>query len=63
MIYLINLRKEGYIRAKIDEEVRDLAEEITLDKNKKHNISVVVDRLVIKDGIRSRLYSSIRNCY
>lgn len=56
---LDKLRKEGYIRAKIDEEVRDLAEEITLDKNKKHNISVVVDRLVIKDGIRSRLYSSL----
>ena len=53
------LRKEGYIRVKIDDELKDLSEEIELEKNKKHNISVIIDRLVIKDGIRSRLYSSI----
>jgi len=53
------LRKDGYIRVKVDNELRDLVEEIELEKNKKHNISVVVDRLVIKDGIRSRLFSSL----
>ena len=53
------LRKEGYIRAKVDGELKDLAEELELEKNKKHNIYVVVDRLVIKEGIRSRLYSSL----
>jgi len=53
------LRKDGYIRVKVDNELRDLVEEIELEKNKKHNISVVVDRLVIKDGIRGRLFSSL----
>ena len=53
------LRKEGYIRVKVDGEIKDLSEEIELDKNKKHNISVIIDRLIIKDGIRSRLYSSL----
>ena len=53
------LRKEGYIRVKVDGELKDLSEEIELDKNKKHDINVVIDRLVIKDGIRSRVYSSI----
>ena len=53
------LRKEGYIRVKVDNEIKDLSEEIELEKNKKHNIYVIVDRLVIKEGIRSRLYSSL----
>lgn len=53
------LRKDGYIRVKVDGELKDLSEELELDKNKKHNVSVVIDRLVIKDGIRSRLYSSL----
>lgn len=53
------LRKEGYVRAKIDGVIQDLSEDIELEKNKKHNIFVVVDRLVIKEGIRSRLYSSL----
>lgn len=53
---LENLRKEGYIRAKIDGETKDLSEDLELEKNKKHNISVIVDRLVIKDSIRTRLY-------
>ena len=55
------LRKDGYVRVKVDEELKDLVEEIELEKNKKHNIYVVVDRLVIKDGIRSRLFSSLEN--
>lgn len=53
------LRKEGYIRVKVDGNLFDLSEDIELEKNKKHNISVIVDRLVIKEGIRSRLYSSL----
>lgn len=50
--------KAGYVRARIDGEVHDLSEKISLDKNIKHNIEVVVDRLVVKDGIRSRLADS-----
>ena len=53
------LRKEGYIRVKVDGELKDLSEDIELEKNKKHNIYVIIDRLVIKEGIRSRLYSSL----
>ena len=53
------LRKDGYVRVIVDDNEYDLTEEITLEKNKKHNIEVVVDRLVIKDGIRSRLYEAI----
>ena len=53
------LRKEGFVRVKVDNELKDLAADIELEKNKKHSISVIIDRLVIKDGIRSRLYSSL----
>ena len=53
---LEHLRKEGFIRVKIDGEMHDLIDEIELDKNKKHDINVIVDRLIIKDSIRSRLY-------
>ena len=54
-----NLRKDGYIRVKVDGEIYDLTEDIVLDKNKKHNINVIVDRLIIKEDIRSRLYEAI----
>ncbi|MFA7689362.1 MAG: excinuclease ABC subunit UvrA, partial [Bacilli bacterium] len=54
-----NLKKEGYSRVLIDDIASDLDEEIVLDRNKKHNISVIIDRLILKDGIRSRLASSI----
>lgn len=53
------LRKDGYARVKVDGEELDLFEEINLDKNKKHNILVVIDRLIIKEDVRSRLYESI----
>mgnify|MGYP004702594087 CR=1 FL=1 len=53
------LIKEGFVRARIDGNIHDLTEEITLDKNKKHTIEVVVDRLVIKEGIQQRLSDSI----
>lgn len=56
---LESLRKDGYIRVKIDDELHDLTEDIDLDKNKKHNINVIIDRLIIKDTIRSRLYESL----
>ncbi|MBQ1279058.1 MAG: excinuclease ABC subunit UvrA [Clostridia bacterium] len=52
-------RKSGYVRVRIDGNIYDLSEEIKLDKNKKHMIEVVVDRLVIKSDIRSRLTDSI----
>lgn len=54
-----SFRKAGYIRIKVDGEVRSLDEDIRLDKQIKHNISVVVDRLVVKDGISSRLTDSL----
>ena len=56
---LEDLRKDGFIRCKIDGEIKDLSDNIELDKNKKHIISVVVDRLVIKEDIRTRLYDSL----
>ena len=56
---LESIRKTGYARVRVDSIVYDLTEDIKLDKNVKHNIEVVVDRLVIKDGIRSRLADSI----
>ena len=56
---LDKLKANGYVRVIIDKEEYDLNDNINLDKNKKHNILIVVDRLIIKDGIRSRLYESI----
>lgn len=56
---LDSLRKDGYVRVKIDGEEYDLAEEITLSKTKKHTIEVIIDRVVLKEDIRSRLYASI----
>ncbi len=54
-----HIRKDGYARVRIDGIIYDLTEEIKLEKNIKHNIEVIVDRLVIKEGIRSRLADSI----
>ncbi len=56
---LDNIRKSGFVRVRIDGSVYDLSEEIKLEKNKKHNIEVIVDRLVINDTIKSRLSDSI----
>lgn len=53
------LRGDGYARAIIDGEMRQLSDDITLTKQKKHTISVVIDRLVIRDGIRQRLTDSV----
>ncbi|HET6420674.1 MAG TPA: excinuclease ABC subunit UvrA [Geobacteraceae bacterium] len=56
---LSQLRKDGFVRVIIDGTPHDLAEEITLDKNKKHDIDIVVDRLVVKEGIQRRLADSL----
>ncbi len=54
-------KKSGYVRARIDGNMYELTEEITLDKNIKHNIEIVVDRLAVKPGIENRLTDSIEN--
>ena len=56
---LEKLVKDGFVRVVVDNEDYDLSDEIVLEKNKKHNILVVVDRLIIKEDIRSRLYEAI----
>ena len=56
---LDSLVKDGFVRARIDGEVRDLNEEITLEKNIKHRIDVIVDRLVLKEESRSRIFEAI----
>ena len=56
---LANLKKDGYVRVRIDNTEYDLEEDINLSKTKKHNIEVIVDRLIIKDDIRTRLFDSI----
>ncbi len=56
---LEDLRKDGFVRVKIDGETYDLNDDITLEKNKKHNINVVIDRLSIKEDSRSRIFESI----
>ena len=56
---LDDLRKEGFTRVVIDSKDYDLEEEIVLEKNKKHNIEIVIDRLVIKEDVRSRLFEAI----
>lgn len=53
------LKKDGYVRVRVNGEVIDLDDDIVLEKNKRHTIEVVVDRLKIKEGIRSRLFDSI----
>ncbi|SEN47087.1 excinuclease ABC subunit UvrA [Lihuaxuella thermophila] len=56
---LQEIGRQGYVRVRIDGEIMDLSDEIKLEKNKKHTIEVVVDRLVIKPGIETRLSDSI----
>ncbi|WP_099159898.1 excinuclease ABC subunit UvrA [Virgibacillus ndiopensis] len=53
------LKQEGYVRIRVDKEMREVTEEIKLEKNKKHSIEVVVDRIVVKEGISGRLSDSI----
>ena len=56
---LEDMSKEGFVRARIDGQLYDLADEIELDKNKRHNIDLIVDRLVVKEDIRNRLAESV----
>ncbi len=56
---LEHIRREGYVRARIDGEVHDISEDIQLEKNKKHTIDVVIDRLVVREGIEGRLADSL----
>jgi excinuclease ABC subunit A len=53
------LARDGFVRVKVDGEMRDLSENIPLDKNKKHTIQVVVDRLIVKEGLEKRLADSL----
>ncbi|TCP24890.1 excinuclease ABC subunit A [Scopulibacillus darangshiensis] len=56
---LEDMKKKGYVRVRVDGELREIADEIKLEKNKKHNIEVVIDRIIVKDGIQSRLADSL----
>ncbi|MFR8012539.1 MAG: excinuclease ABC subunit UvrA [Clostridia bacterium] len=56
---LDSARKSGFVRVRIDGSIYDLSETIKMDKNKKHNIEIVVDRLIIKEGINTRLTDSV----
>ncbi|RYL95789.1 excinuclease ABC subunit UvrA [Sporolactobacillus sp. THM7-4] len=56
---LDEIKKKGYVRVRIDGEMREVTEEIALDKNKKHNIDVVIDRIILKPGIEGRLADSL----
>ncbi|MEI4789413.1 excinuclease ABC subunit UvrA [Bacillus sp. FJAT-53060] len=53
------IRKQGYVRVRVDGEMEDLSEDIVLEKNKKHSIEVVIDRIVVKEGIAARLSDSL----
>ena len=58
---LDDLRKEGYVRVRINKETYDLSEDINLEKNKKDDIEVIIDRLIIKEESRSRLFEALEN--
>ncbi|SEK21154.1 excinuclease ABC subunit A [Ruminococcus sp. YRD2003] len=60
---LDSARKSGFVRVRVDGIMYELAEEIKLDKNKKHNIEIVVDRIVIKEGIESRITDSLETVF
>ena len=53
------IRRDGFVRVRVDGELRDVSEEIDLDKNKKHDIAIVVDRVVVREGVEGRLADSI----
>ncbi|SMC40690.1 excinuclease ABC subunit UvrA [Sporomusa malonica] len=56
---LEDIRKNGYVRVRVDGEIRDITDEIKLEKNKKHTIEVVVDRIVVREGVAARMADSI----
>ena len=59
--FWMTFRSQGYVRVRVDGELRDLSEEIKLEKNKKHNIEVVVDRIIVKPGVEHAAYRLRRN--
>ena len=60
---LDDFAKQGFIRVRIDGEIHELTDDLEIDRNKKHNIDIIVDRLVIKDEIRSRLTESVETAF
>ncbi|OLN23999.1 excinuclease ABC subunit A [Domibacillus antri] len=54
-----DVKRQGYVRVRVDGEMRDLEEEIELEKNKKHSIEVIIDRIVVKEGVEARLADSL----
>ncbi|MDU4959292.1 MAG: excinuclease ABC subunit UvrA [Sporomusaceae bacterium] len=56
---LEDIRKDGFVRVRVDGEIRELSEAITLEKNKKHTIDAVIDRIIIRDGVAGRLADSL----
>ncbi|SDM72029.1 excinuclease ABC subunit UvrA [Bacillus sp. OK048] len=56
-----DIKKQGFVRVRVDGEMLDLGDEIELDKNKKHSIEVVVDRIVVKDGVATRVADSLES--
>ena len=58
---LADAKKRGYVRVRVDGNLYDLSEEIRLDKNKKHSIEIIVDRLVMREGVEPRLADSVEN--
>ncbi|GGB44899.1 excinuclease ABC subunit UvrA [Fictibacillus barbaricus] len=56
---LEDIKKQGYVRVRVDGEMREISEEIKLEKNKKHSIEIVIDRIVVKEGIATRLADSL----
>lgn len=59
---LSSLRSQGFVRVKIDHEIKELSQSITLNKNKKHHIAVLIDRLIVKSGLQERLADSLQTC-
>ena len=55
------MKKQGYVRVRVNGELIDLDDDINLDKNKKHNIEVVIDRIVMKEGVAPRLSDSLES--
>lgn len=56
-----DIKKQGYVRMRVDGEMHDVGDEIELEKNKKHDIEVIIDRIVIKDGVEARLADSLES--
>ena len=57
------IQREGYVRVRVDGDIYDISEVPELEKNKKHDIAIIVDRIVVKEGIRSRLFDSFEAAF